>query len=131
MDEHSAWQAMEEYDGVYVWDNRLSVQDANKQQSYFTQDTGFITNEEFDVPKLPPPDFDSSLPATHYDMKRKQMLRDQTDVFSVRIDDLHPEITKEMLEEIFSQFGEIANVSFLCHFLALQIFMFLVGISSS
>jgi RNA recognition motif-containing protein len=108
--DQSALRAIEENDGIYLWDNRIVVGEANKQQSYFTQDTGFITNQEFDVPKPPPPDFDSSLPANHYELKRKQELKGVSNVFSVRVDDLDPQITKEMLEDVFSQFGEVANV---------------------
>lgn len=92
-DEHSSWRAIEEYDNTYLWENRISVQDANKQNSYFTQDTGFITNEEFDVPRPPPPDFDSTLPDTHYTIKRKEELKNNGGGFSVRIDDLPSEIT--------------------------------------
>jgi RNA recognition motif-containing protein len=92
-DEHSAWRAIEEHDNKYLWTNKISVTEGNKQQSYFTQDTGFITNEEFDVPKIPPPDFDSSLPENHWEMKRKADLKHNLDTFSVRIDDLDPHIT--------------------------------------
>ena len=54
--------------------------------------TGFITNQKFDVPKVIPPEFDSSLPEEHYMLKRKEYLR-QTDVqYSLRIDDLPQEI---------------------------------------
>jgi RNA recognition motif-containing protein len=92
-DEQSAWKAIEELNNTYLWETRISVQEANKQHSYFTQDTGFITNEEFDVPRPPPPDFDSSLPETHYQMKRKQELSGQSNVYSIRVNDLPPEIT--------------------------------------
>lgn len=93
-DEHCTWQAIEEYDGNYLWDTRLSVQEANKQNSYFTQDTGFITNEEFDVPRPPPPDFDATLPENHYYLKRKEELKNYAgEGYPIRIDDLPPEIS--------------------------------------
>lgn len=54
---------------------------------------GFITNEAFDVPKPPPDEFDSSLPDTHYQMKHKQELKQRDVYHTVRVDDLHPDIT--------------------------------------
>ncbi len=54
---------------------------------------GFITNEAFDVPKPPPLDFDSSLPEEHFYVKHKQDLKLRDQLFTVRVDDLHPDIT--------------------------------------
>lgn len=54
---------------------------------------GFITNEVFDVPKAPPADFDPTLPETHFHVKHKEALKYKDNFFSVRVDDLHPDIT--------------------------------------
>ena len=56
-------------------------------------DLGFITNEAFDVPIPPKDDFDASLPDNHYQMKRREELKQREVYYSVRVDDLHPDIT--------------------------------------
>lgn len=60
-----------------------------KQDSFFTQDTGYITNSEFDRAPVNTDDvFDSSMPREHY-LKKRQEAAKQADVFySVRVDDL-------------------------------------------
>ena len=71
---------------------RITVHEANQQDSFFTQDTGFITNEMFDVPKLVINEFDSSLPDEYYDIKRRRQLENVEQVYSIRIADLPQEI---------------------------------------
>jgi RNA recognition motif-containing protein len=61
----SAEAAMMHYNGCLYGDKKLSIHKANLQDSFFTQDTGYITNEAFDTPILKPPPFDGSLPRTH------------------------------------------------------------------
>ena len=66
---------------------RITVHDANLQESYFTQDTGFITNELFDVPVVKVDNFDPSLPEEHYTIKRQRELKYAETHFNVRVDD--------------------------------------------
>lgn len=66
---------------------RITVHDANFQDSYFTQDTGFITNELFDVPVVKVDNFDPSLPETHYTVKRQRELKYAESSYNVRVDD--------------------------------------------
>ena len=40
LDEQSIWMAIEEMDCKYLWDVKIHVGEANKQNSFFTQDTG-------------------------------------------------------------------------------------------
>lgn len=107
-----AEQAIAEMHGQVYEDCRITVHESNQQDSFFTQDTGFITNQLFDVPKAPPVEFDASLPEEHYPMKRKQALKTLPleQQFALRIDDLPPEISKERLDEIFSEFGEVTSI---------------------
>lgn len=110
-----------EMHGRKYGDSMITVDDANLQNSFFTQDTGkiiflqfftvndtgtvslhvfllfsgFITNEMFDTPKIILNEFDSTMPPDHYPLKRKQELRnlivDQQ--VTLRVDDLHKDIT--------------------------------------
>lgn len=50
------------------------------------------------------------MPYNHYTVKRRNELKHADKVYSIRIDDLHQSIDKELLEEIFSKFGEISNI---------------------
>mmetsp|Transcript_2710 Transcript_2710/g.4203 ORF Transcript_2710/g.4203 Transcript_2710/m.4203 type:complete len:232 (-) Transcript_2710:123-818(-) len=96
--------------GKRYGENVITVHDANMQNSYFTQDTGFITNQLFDTPKVAETDFDSTMPPAHYPTKRKEELKQLDVQYTLRIDDLPPEISKEQLEEIFSEFGEVCSI---------------------
>mmetsp|Transcript_1039 Transcript_1039/g.1738 ORF Transcript_1039/g.1738 Transcript_1039/m.1738 type:complete len:162 (-) Transcript_1039:93-578(-) len=91
---------------------RITVHDANSQDSFFTQDTGFITNEMFDVPVVKVDNFDPSLPKEHYVIKRQRELKYADNVTSVRVDDFPPDMSKEELHSIFSEFGEISSIYF-------------------
>jgi RNA recognition motif-containing protein len=69
-----------------------------------------LTNYELDVPPRTPDDFDDSLPGNHYDVKHREQLRVLEHTYTVRIDDLHPSVSKEQLEAAFSVYGEVARV---------------------
>ena len=84
---------MMELNGASFGDNQIVVTDGNLQDSYFTQDTGFITNEAFDKPRVVVDNFDGSLPSNHYEIKRKLALAKAEQVYSIRIDDLPLNIT--------------------------------------
>lgn len=88
-----ALNCMASLDGMQFGDNTLVVTDGNEQDSYFTQDTGYITNEKFDTVKRIEDNFDGSLPSDHWEMKQKEARSHADKVYSIRIDDLHPEIT--------------------------------------
>jgi hypothetical protein len=91
--EEDARAAIMEMDGATFGDNAVVVTDGNSQDSYFTQDTGFITNEAFDKPRVVVDNFDSSLPSNHYEIKRKLELSKADRVYSIRIDDLPLDVT--------------------------------------
>lgn len=79
-------------DGKEYGEYEIRVFEANKQNSFFTQDTGFITNEAFDTPKVSVDNFRADLPESHFEMRRRQELLLKTNVFAVRVDDIPPEI---------------------------------------
>lgn len=66
---------------------KITVHEANSQDSFFTQDTGFITNQLFDVPVVKVDNFDPSLPPEHYTVKRQRELKYADKVYNVRVDD--------------------------------------------
>lgn len=91
VNEKDGLEAIQEMDQKHIWDVDLSVAPA-AQPVFFTKDTGFLTNYELNVPPREPEEFDSSMPESHYSLKRKEDLRTTDDYFTVRVDDLHPSI---------------------------------------
>ena len=81
-----------------------------KQVSFFTNDTGYITNEALDTFEVKDKFFDSSLPSNHYQVKHEEALKAADEVYTLRIDDLHATITPENLRDIFRQYGEVASI---------------------
>jgi len=81
-----------------------------KQTSFFTFDTGYITNEALDTKEAVEKFFDSSLPETHYQVKHEEELKKADEVYTIRIDDLHESITPENLRDLFRQYGEISSI---------------------
>lgn len=55
--------------------------------------TGALTNHEFQFPPREIPEFDSSMPYDHYQMKRQEVLKMTDTVYPIKIEDLHPDIT--------------------------------------
>lgn len=108
-DQQSANDAVTALNGMWIWDTELHVDEAT-QPCYFSNNTGGLINHEYDFPARGEEDFDSSLPPDHYLVKRQEALKHSDRVFTVKIEDLHHEMTKEMLVDIFSNFGEIANI---------------------
>jgi len=81
-----------------------------KQVSFFTLDTGYITNEALDTPLVEQTSFDSSLPANHYHVKHEEELKKVDEVFTLRVDDLHEKISPENLRDLFKQYGEVCSI---------------------
>lgn len=126
-----AEEAKEAMNGRLYAYKRITVHDANAQDSFFTQDTGFITNQMFDVPVVKVDNFDPSLPEEHYIIKRQREVKYADNVHNIRIDDLPtdiryvdkasltayysdaklpPLLSKEELANVFGQFGEISSI---------------------
>lgn len=55
--------------------------------------SGALTNHEYDFPPRETSEFDSSMPYNHYQMKRQEALLRTDEVFPIKIEDLHPDIT--------------------------------------
>ena len=90
-----------------IIDDREIIVKKAIQDSYFTQDTGFITNEALDHAKIETTYFDSTMPSTHYIEKRKKEIEDVDVTFGIRVDDIHHDVTVEEIKAIFSNFGII------------------------
>jgi arginine/serine-rich splicing factor 2 len=106
---NDADNAISEMNGVIVDDREIVVKKAI-QDSYFTQDTGFITNEALDHPKIETTYFDPTMPATHHIEKRKKEIEEVDVTFGIRIDDIHHDITVEELKSIFASFGKYCSI---------------------
>lgn len=59
-----------------------------KQDSFFTKDTGFITNDSLHQVVAAPVEFDSSMPASHYEAKYRARPLDFSKLFTLRVDNL-------------------------------------------
>ena len=94
-----------EYDG-----KRLTVEFA-VQKSFFTQATGFITNATLEEVENETVEFDSSMPANHYEVKYRNRPIDVSNLITVKVQNLGPKTSSEEIREYYSQFGEIAT----CH----------------
>lgn len=64
-----------------------------RQESFFTQDTGYITNESLDHVAESVGEFDSSMPANHYEVKYRNRPLDQRTLHTVKVDNLAPNMT--------------------------------------
>lgn len=53
---------------------------------------GFITNEAFDIPKVEVNHFESAMPSSHYEVKRRQQLLEVDRVYSVKVSDVPLEV---------------------------------------
>jgi len=80
-----------------------------QQESLFSQNTGYITNEQLDYSVEEQSEFDSSMPESHYEVKYRNRPLDVANLVTVRVDNLGPNTSSEQLREIFSQFGEVAS----------------------
>jgi RNA recognition motif-containing protein len=79
------------------------------QESIFSQNTGYITNEHLDFHVEEETEFDSSMPESHYEVKHKNRPLDVASLVTVKVDNLPLNSTSEQLREIFSQFGEVGS----------------------
>lgn len=114
-DEASAKDAVASMNNAYIWDVDLTVDEANVQESFFSGSTGIfllfvsqslsfsyhrrcsakgaLTNHEYDFPPREIHEFDSSMPYNHYQIKRQEALQRTDDVYPIKVEDLHPDIT--------------------------------------
>jgi len=100
------------FGGYYggIWDELpIKVKQA-QQESFFTQDTGYITNEALDSIKVEEKVFDASLPASHRSIKRADAIRYNDEVWTLRVSDIPAVITPEMLHKLFGAYGEVSNI---------------------
>lgn len=98
------------YSNGGIWnETNIMVREA-KQESFFTQDTGYITNEALDSQEVVEKHFDSSLPFNHYAVKRADAIKHSDEVYTLKVTDIPEEITPEMLQELFGCYGEIASI---------------------
>ena len=93
-----------------VFDDRALVIVEAKQESFFTQDTGYITNSAFDTPQVTHKEFDSSMPASHYEKRREAEIKEVEVTFTLRVYDIHKSVTQEQILAYFRQFGEINSI---------------------
>lgn len=114
-DEASAKDAVESMNNAYIWDVDLTVDEANAQESFFSGSTGIVfsviglslyssydclcsmkgglVNHEYNFPPREIHEFDSSMPYNHYQIKRQEALLRTDDVYPIKVEDLHPDIT--------------------------------------
>ena len=108
--EEAANAAMNELDGIELGGKVIKVVVA-KQESIFSQDTGYITNEQLDHPEEQQEEFDSSMPESHYEVKYRNRPLDVAQLYTVKVDNLTPDISPEQVQKMCEQFGEVAS----CH----------------
>lgn len=106
----SADRAMEHFDGKLYGDKKLTVHDANMQNSFFTQDTGFITNEMFDTPQAGAKEFDGTLPQKHFEIQKERNLALADTTYCIQVNDIPTFVSKEEFMEICRQIGEVSTI---------------------
>jgi hypothetical protein len=118
MEEGSALTALAEMDdkkfGGYsnggIWDETSIKVKRAIQDHFFTQDTGYITNEALDSIVVQAKVFDSSMPTSHYSTKRAEAIKYNDEVFTLKVSDIPAQITPEMLWKLFGSYGEVSNI---------------------
>ena len=116
--EGSALAAMEAMDGKKfggfsnggIWDEAPIKVRRALQESFFTQDTGYITNEALDSIKVEEKIFDPTMPPTHRAIKRADAIRNNDEVWTLKVSDIPSVITPEMLHKLFGAYGEVASI---------------------
>ena len=88
----SAETAKERMQGKKMGENNIRIKDS-RQNSFFTNDTGFITNEALDTPQLKVKHFDASLPKNHYATKRDEEVKKADEVYTIRISEIPTQIS--------------------------------------
>lgn len=91
-EEASQQRAIMEMDGTVLGNHIIGVQAAS-QESFFTKDTGYITNATLDNPEALVDEFDSSMPDAHYEAKYKSRPIDLSKLLTVKVDNLGPNIS--------------------------------------
>jgi len=81
------------------------------QNSFFTQDTGYITNEALDSLPERGSDFEPGMPDAHFETLR-YLNRDLSDQITIRVGNLGhgDEVNEAVLRDTFEEFGELASV---------------------
>lgn len=102
-------RALENLNGTEIDGCTIKVEHA-EQHSFFTLDTGFITNSLLDTPFRNTDEFDSSMPSEHYELKRVEAIKDVDVVFGVKVEDIDIDISPEQLHELFRRIGEISSI---------------------
>lgn len=98
------------YSNGGIWnETKIKVKKA-EQHHFFTQDTGYITNEALDSVVVTEKHFDPSLPTNHYAVKRADSIRNSDEVFTLKVSDIPEEITPEMMQDLFGSYGEVASI---------------------
>ena len=118
LDKGNAEKALEELQGATfggfslggIWHEQKIIIMEAQQKSFFTQDTGYITNEALDSVQVADKFFDSSLPANHYAVKRADAIKNSDETYNLKVSNIPPQITKEMLLDLFGVYGEIASI---------------------
>ncbi len=105
----AAEKAIYQMDGRYLYGKEIRVVMAI-QNSFFTQDTGYMTNESLDKKVVVISKFDSSMPIQHHIVKREEEIKEVEVTFNLRVDDISPSIPVETIRDIFKQFGEISSI---------------------
>lgn len=104
-----ALSALEDKDGFELKGSPLKIMMA-VQNSFFTQDTGYITNELLDNLPERGTDFEPGMPDSHFETLRYQS-RDDSDAITLKVSNLghDGEITDQVLQDTFCVFGELLN----------------------
>jgi RNA recognition motif-containing protein len=103
--------AMEEFQGYKLKGEPITISIC-KQNSFFTLDTGYITNEALDNLPERASNFQPGMPDAHYETLRYQN-RDLSRQATLKVGNLGEEeghITDAMLRERFEPYGELASV---------------------
>lgn len=107
--QEDAMAAMMAMNGRVFGDQAIAVAES-RQDSFFTQDTGYITNSAFDTPQVAHKEFDSSMPAAHFEKRREAEIKEVEVTFTLRVYDIHKSITQEQIMALYRQFGEINSI---------------------
>lgn len=109
--EDMAARAIVTLDGTTLEGLDIRVQWA-EQFSFFTGDTGFITNYNIETERRNDYEFDSSMPPDHREKKRLESLKNADSIYTVRVDNLQPTTTENDIRQAFSRFGEISSIEY-------------------
>jgi RNA recognition motif-containing protein len=104
-----AERAIEELDGIVDLKGQIMKVSMCIQNSFFTQDTGYITNEALDTLPERTNQFVPGMPESHFETLHYQN-RDLSNQYTLRVGNLNEHVTNKHLEDTFAQFGELASI---------------------